>query len=132
MPRLHHPSRGILPPTVNRCTSIVTPHPRLRGADKKGLLPLPPLVLDIRGTAALADDMFARLVLAFHSVAPRRAAPETTLGRIGQFHAQRAADRVALHPHHVPPLPDRETPGQNTHSAGTRRAPHSIPQTAPV
>src|SRR3546814_20835955 len=93
MPRLPHPSRGILPPTVNRCTSIVNPHPRLRGGDEKGLLPLPPLVLDIRGTAALADDMFARLVLAFHSVAPRRAAPETTLGRIGQFEAQRAADR---------------------------------------
>src|SRR3546814_5283153 len=34
MPRLPHPSRGILPPTVNRCTSIVNPHPGLRRNDE--------------------------------------------------------------------------------------------------
>src|SRR3546814_1818354 len=71
-------------------------------------LQLPPLMLDVRRAATLADDMFTRFVLALHPIAPRRAAPESALGRVGQFEAQRAADRVGIDQPQVEPLPDRE------------------------
>src|SRR3546814_20758786 len=71
-------------------------------------LPLPPLRLDIRRAATLADYMFTRFVLALHPSAPRRAPSESTFGRVGQFEAQRAADRVGVHQPQVEPLPDRE------------------------
>src|SRR3546814_20824873 len=67
-------------------------------------------MLDIRRAATLADDMFTRFVLALHPIAPRRAPSESTFGRVGQFEAQRAADRVGVHQPQVEPLPDREAP----------------------
>src|SRR3546814_15948643 len=65
-------------------------------------------MLDIRRAATLADEMFTRFVLALHPIAPRRAPSESTFGRVGQFEAQRAADRVGVHQPQVEPLPDRE------------------------
>src|SRR3546814_17035191 len=71
-------------------------------------LPLPPLMLDIRRAATLADDMFTRFVLALHPIAPRRATPESTFRRDGQFDTQRAADRVGVHTQQDETLPARE------------------------